>query len=261
MSIIGLGDSHILALAAADRELKHSKEGVSASLPAINKWNVSLTFVQDGSIARELVLDLADGRQVLNPLIMQHLVRLGIAGVYDRKPLDFDGCFAMSFGSTLSHNLGILPGLDNFRMFSPDGALLGPAAQERLPVLSRSILIDVAESVCRNYEEAIRIFSRNWPKAKRFILASPPPPRDLGKLRSDRPANGTPSKQLEVYKINQIVLRQIANRTNSTYVPAPSAVVDESGFLKEEYIDDGIHGNTAYGKLMLDSLIRAVSTA
>ena len=97
-----------------------------------------------------------------------------------------------------------------------------------------------------------------------FYFSSPPPIGDndyVGKIRHIGPqiaefGISPPDFRLKMWILQEDITRHSCEELGITYVPAPPSSVDEQGYLLRDFWnEDGFHGNSAYGELMLDHVV------
>jgi hypothetical protein len=59
------------------------------------------------------------------------------------------------------------------------------------------------------------------------------------------------SVRLKVYLVYQRLLRQAAAECGIECLPPPPETVNEQGYLRDEFAGDSVHGNKAYGELVV----------
>ncbi len=107
-----------------------------------------------------------------------------------------------------------------------------------------------------------------------ILHIEPPPPLQeitkLGKTEADRhfietglmfrgrnKAFSNKWVRYKAWRLHTQLIAECCAQSGIPYLPTPSAVQDEYGFLRPEFDIDGIHGNTAYGAIVLDAVRRA----
>ena len=106
-----------------------------------------------------------------------------------------------------------------------------------------------------------------------FVLSAPPPIGPLEDIPEerlnpvDREASrkygfAPPHLRYKCWKACELLTRELAETYGATFVPVPEASVDRAGFRRPEYWgNDFIHGNTAYGELVLQQIERIVASS
>ena len=69
---------------------------------------------------------------------------------------------------------------------------------------------------------------------------------------------GPPALRLKLWLAQSDSTRAMCARTGVTYVLPPAPAFDAQGFLKEEFWLDSVHGNPAYGALLLAHVGRSI---
>ena len=99
-----------------------------------------------------------------------------------------------------------------------------------------------------------------FPFAKRYCLDASPPVADWSKVEvtpggyfGDPNLGPAPDDlRLKLYQVQRDVLRERATLDKAVFVSARTPLIDERGFLTDEYHDtDPTHGNEKYGRAML----------
>lgn len=109
-------------------------------------------------------------------------------------------------------------------------------------------------------ESLIQIF----PDARRVMVAAPPPFGDTDHIRRHpgifrdklRLGFSPDAHRLRLYAMQCAVQKAQADAIGADYVTPPPEAVDDRGFLRRDYFNaDPTHGNTAYGRLLLDRIL------
>ena len=213
------------------------------------------------------------------------LVRVNetVCGVASAWPRDFneywdavatfaqDRCVAVSWGGNrhLAHYLFAPSPLFDFLI----------AEQPDLP-LDESALIVPEEAIrafivspIRNMER--RVASLRNVAAQVLVPGTPPPKDDDAFIRNrfskephfvrmaenlgvslDEVPFSPALLRLKMWIVMQSLLREMAERTGSIFIPVPSPALTEKGFLHPDcYADDVTHANENFGKIMLKELL------
>ena len=102
-------------------------------------------------------------------------------------------------------------------------------------------------------------------KGANFVhLCSPPPISDEDFLKDNwgqyfeknKGRNFAPADlRMILYNMQSDIYASYAKKLNATFLQPPSSTLDGLGFLAREYWNiDPTHGNTAYGRLVLDQI-------
>jgi hypothetical protein len=118
------------------------------------------------------------------------------------------------------------------------------------------------------YSKAIKLLSQKL-NSKIHIMSGPPPHKSSDLIYETMNRNFGKRKipfnfikilddgvRYKLWEVNQMTLRDIANSNNVNYIDMPSDLFDGIGCLKAEFEHDGVHGNSACAKLILESLIK-----
>ena len=157
------------------------------------------------------------------------------------------------------------------------------ATHPHLPLELKSRI--VPESLVREYECRFLV-DLDWvlmrlaerPAGRTFVCETPPPKGDDAALRElmlgepyfqDRArllgldlsqARLSPrTLRLKLWLVIHQLLKELADKHGAGYVEAPEAAIDPDGFLKPEFWERDVgHGNSRYGHLLLDTVLRAM---
>ncbi|MFD2204630.1 hypothetical protein [Kiloniella antarctica] len=67
--------------------------------------------------------------------------------------------------------------------------------------------------------------------------------------------------RLKLWKAHSNVFREYCRKYGITFIPAPVSTMDSDGFLKPEgYFEDPTHGNTWYGRKVLEDILENFNT-
>lgn len=110
----------------------------------------------------------------------------------------------------------------------------------------------------------------HFPDARRIYLNAPPPfgdrthvERHPGKLGGENPPPVAPDDlRMTLYRMQTDSYRRIAEKLGAAFVTPAPETLDDRGFLASGfYAADPTHGNAAYGKVMLDAILRQAEAA
>jgi len=113
----------------------------------------------------------------------------------------------------------------------------------------------------------IKLLYELFPVATRIYLNPPPPIADFEHIVRnpgifcDKISLGSSPKELkmQLYRIQTKVLSRIALESNAIFVEPEPELLDAEGFLASPYYNtDPTHGNSAYGKIMLNKMLKLV---
>lgn len=114
-----------------------------------------------------------------------------------------------------------------------------------------------------------RIYER-VPDAVRLYLNPPPPVPDFSHIQKypgifrDKLDMGSPPKPLkmQLYKIQTRSFATLSEEEKAIFVDVDPSLVNDEGFLDPKYFNkDPTHGNEAYGKVMLDKILKLAASA
>lgn len=239
-NLVILGDSNVICLGRA----------LNSTSCEDLLGKVYIDYVFNGSLILDFVITLPGGREIINPMVLKSLVNAGLCHPYAGSPNPFKGCLVLMFGSTLVNSLGLEPGLRDITFHDVDA--------DGMYFLPKGILLDAALEVCEKFERGLTILREYWPEAEIVIYGGPPPPRDSAKTRATMKLLDVPDPKLrlEVYRQNAEALRIISVRTSTSFALPPAAVLEDDGFIAEKYNDDGFHGTSLYGEVIIREIER-----
>jgi hypothetical protein len=105
-----------------------------------------------------------------------------------------------------------------------------------------------------------------------FQMEPPPPNADAQRIvphimgfvaliHGMRPEIAPAPFRYKLWRLQSSLLKAHCEEHGIGFVPHPSAVADEQGFLSPDYFCDGAHGNAAYGALVLEQMRRLHETS
>ena len=203
-------------------------------------WGAPLVQAQDG------------GRLGINPGL-QTLLR-SIA------PPDAVGAVVLSLRGEEYYNLAVDAAAHPFDFHLAALASLG--CVPGLPVLpSELVQARMAGCVAATLQllAAVRMFC----PSHRLLRLAPPPPPSAATLRDwlarsgrdSHPALALPaSVRLKLWTLQARLLAEGSAALGVTTLAVPAAAVDAGGWLREDFMDDPVHGNEAYGALVCRQL-------
>lgn len=243
-SITIIGDSNIICLnrALATPGLEENREII---------WS---EYVFNGSIVLEFVLDTTTQGTIINPMIRRSLVHADLCHPYNGQPNHYNGCLMLVFGSGLAYTLGLDRRLVDYQICGKSNA----ASDLDRKLISGGIIFEAAQGLTAQLERGLRLFRSFWPKAEIVVQAGPPPEFDASRAKATMKIDVCPSPEmrLEIFRRNMDALRRVTSNTRTTLWLPPAAALDQNGFLKPEFSDDGIHGTTEYGELVIRSIMQ-----
>jgi hypothetical protein len=99
-----------------------------------------------------------------------------------------------------------------------------------------------------------------------YIISGAPPGRDQAIVKEQYRKKSIsdvwiadPETCLGCWKIQSVLMAEIANENDSIFIRVPDALLDEDGFLHPQYIYDGVHGNQAYNEAMLAHILQSAA--
>jgi hypothetical protein len=105
-----------------------------------------------------------------------------------------------------------------------------------------------------------------------FQMEPPPPNSDaqrilphimgfLALIHGMRPEIAPAPFRYKLWRLQSSLLEAHCEEHGIGFVRHPSAITDDEGFLSPEYFNDGAHGNSAYGALVLEQMRRLHETS
>jgi len=111
---------------------------------------------------------------------------------------------------------------------------------------------------------------KSAPDAVRMYLNPPPPISDFSHIQkypgiflSKLELGPAPNElKMQLYRIQRNALRNLSEQEKATFVDVEPALLNSEGFLDSKYFNhDPTHGNAAYGKVMLEKIIKISESA
>ncbi|HSZ73674.1 MAG TPA: hypothetical protein VK779_02560 [Rhizomicrobium sp.] len=238
------GDSHSTALAKGKE-----KACTEDSACAFCDWKV--VYVDNGNVVDHLGIELKDGQALLNPILDRLLAEnLKIIDRYSRRN--------MLAGQ--AHELVLLFGyVEMHRMcFNPrwaKRAILGVETEPSGAALPPEMIYELLRHRLKSYGRGVSLLKDLGFKVS--LLAGPPPVPDVEFIRDKLPKFKAIMKtrsRLAFFEALNKAMDSIARDTGVPLRNYMDTTTDADGYLLQEYWGDGIHGNAAYGKKILECL-------
>lgn len=266
--VIFLTDSHMGALNLGLRQLDAESSG--------HRFKSDIYFIMPdvGNLSREFMLELVDGRRILNPVLVKEFSRpwappgVSVPSLLnrwtDKSPLagtDHKVFFLWGFAEMHTfaferewQNYGILGEYD-----SVSGVTAGAKGEiGRKYYLPSGMIEDrLREMVGPVLDVVMYLAERGVDVA---TLAGPPPDPDNDAIKLNFPAftPAEPGTRLLIYRMLLNIFTAHAKANRYTFFEAPPQVVDSRGFRRPEYRGDGVHANAEYGRVFLESLAMTI---
>lgn len=229
MNVVGFGHSYGWALKRA-----------AASLEPVDDICFTFPLVGSKALPSELCVSSPDGLNAC-AAIDEALLRLGRGSCV--------------FASALFGNHHNIVGL----LEKPDAWGLGWVDQDiTLSSPKRMLSSKAFEAFMRDrlrtFSELLASIAARPDVVTAIHFSSPPPVRSNVKFRSEALASETisdPLLRLALWRAQQDVIESICEECGTMVIGVPSKVVDSDGYLLEQFSEDGVHGNTAFGRLQL----------
>lgn len=250
-----VGHSHAWCMRSAiDRKLFDPSTGLHAFLP---------TLIGSEVLPGGFVLTDDSGRECLNPILEQHL----------KEQLATEGDRGVRVVSVFSGNhynwLGLVRDRRAFDFVHPEAP--GLPVDEGRPFLPYAA---VRANFDRETAKLERLYAlllkRAGVRGVAHVEGPPPIPsedhikhwiREKSKGKDAEFEVGPPALRRKLWLCQRDSTRAMCERVGVTYVLPPPETIDEAGFMKQEYWLDSVHGNPAYGAILLGQIARALDTA
>ncbi len=265
ISLIIAGDSHAYGFCTQRVGVKVRGRTMPVEMKSI--------YVDGAYAAMDMVVTFPDGRIGLNPEL-QAAFRAwpGLA----RGGVPAEGGTAVKH-AVLSFGLGLAhydPGVEfNDRaaerlLFPADVDFVLPGYPQLptdpdLTLAPVALIRDMYEAILAPMKQALPLLAADHPK-RTWVMAAPPPARDTAALRdlfSRRNVTlAIPSSvvQLKIWLLLRDLVRRMATEAGCGFIDCADFACDKGGFLKPEFVNDGIHGNSKYLDLMSERVLTAV---
>jgi hypothetical protein len=241
METFVFGDSHCGLLTKAKIEAQAQKPGHLATVRPVR--------VDNGLIVNDFVQKLGNGREAINPIVAKAFSDFGL---FDRYTLRFtlgerNVVMLFAFGDVhaISHQAAAW---GNFTFDVADGSAY---------FLQPDFTVELLKVRYKSYLQGLKILDAQKGKSRLFLLAGPQPHRSnetILKLMTGTKALPIPAIRLAVFHAMRTVAADWTRELGMGFLDYSSESVGPDGFLRQEYEGDGIHGNLAYGKMILERL-------
>ncbi|KMK66276.1 hypothetical protein [Puniceibacterium sp. IMCC21224] len=193
------------------------------------------------------------GVHVVSLTTKKHRIKRGARGIdISDMGLGTPDRIVLCLGGNAHSTLGLLNHPEPFALDRPaPGRMLIPEA----------VMRDTTEHNLRQVFVLARNVRAQFPNSRCLYLNPPPPignPEHIlahpGIFRAQLKLGISPPElRLALYRIQTVLYADLAAETGDPLLMAPSSVLDADGFLANDYANnDPTHGNTAYGRVMLD---------
>jgi hypothetical protein len=251
-TILFVTDSHMGALNEGSRLLRSETNG------AWTTADIHFVMPDIGNISREFMLELADGRKVLNPVLVREFNRPWSAAapqILDRwtqtsplAELDHEAIFLWGFAEM--HWFACESDWANFGIDEERSAAQAPDRYLLPKLLIRETLAALVQPVL----DVVLYLRRRGVRAS--TLAGPPPVPDNEYAEQKFPPmrHSSPATRLAIYELLLEIFAGHAAENGYCFHGPPKTVVDEFGFRRREFWNDAVHGDKTYGREILLSL-------
>lgn len=232
--LVILGDSHTQPLARALSDWSF--------LDAVGADCVFAATVDSGLIAQDLLFETKDRGDQFNPLLQRALEHHGLMNRFVGQYLPEGAMVGLLFGYADPHILGLMKlffdGFDEGLLRDGPGALSGASHYAMLRAFTRGRLRKVEKTIA-----LLRVAGFS------VCLLSGPPPSTDAVLAEQQPAVDPPPSgtRRAVWQAIQEVMAELAPLYGATLLTDQSSFTDDQGFLRPEYVSDGIHANAEHG--------------
>jgi hypothetical protein len=255
--VLVFGHSHAWCLQAA------LQKGVFD--PTASHHEFAFVLLGSTTLPGGLTLRDATDRERLNPILEQLLSQHASV---DAAP---GVTFLSAYGGNHHNSLGLLRNRKAFDFVYPERPEL-PVTEDRpfLPYAAvRAIFAGEAETLRR-----CLVLLRQYPGVGRVAHLEGPPPipsedhirRSLSETSKQPEASFDVSPatlRLKLWLCQRDVTRAACEAAGAIYLQRPDVAVDADGYLRKTYWRDSVHGNPAYGALVLshvDQTLRNIDT-
>jgi hypothetical protein len=262
LSIVGDSNVPVLKTGAfplAPRDVEAGGHGTAS---------VTTRVVGIGTIAMEFVVLYRDGRQEINPLLIQALREMGLyphaAFASGEVPRELVFCL----GGILAYreaNRYFGSGYDTIVADHQEWPVQ-PGAESLPSSMIREyfyeMLTPMRDGLVKLAEEGYRSM---------WVLGAPPPHRTNERIRElmarilGIPENEVelpdPFVRLKLWRLGTQALRAICDEAGARFIDTWRVGADETGFLRPEYENDGAHANEGYGAAMSRHVVDVVYQA
>ncbi len=244
--IVVVGDSHVDAIMAADRETVAGEQtqvrlhGLRVLDPKYRPW----VAVGGGEVAYnvDLLQDYSDLIRRYQPvavvMVMGGNEHFALGAINDPRPFDF-----------------VLPDQPNLETISDTEIIPYHLLRERL-LDGRRVAVALGRELRARYDVPI------------YAVSAPPPVEQSGIIKAHIPddwadvlaVRGVAPSVLryKLWRATMDATQELCKQYGLEFIDVPAAAVDENGFLREEYRWDALHGNVGYGHLVVGQLVECV---
>ena len=274
ISVLRLGDSHMIQfprdLTLAVDAPPHCLTVMLHPLPA-----------GAGFLALESVVTFPDGRVGLNPILataLQRWPRINIQDLPATEGATVRKHLMLSLGTSLSAYDPVINYTDRGAIkyvFSPDIDFVLPSRPD-LQVNPSCALVPVAllrelyGQFLDPLRQALALLAEDYPD-RIWILGCPPPAEtnDVLQKKFDsitgeagpRIQLPSPIVALKLWLLVNQCVRDICTETGVRFLDCTPVACDARGFLRPEFVLDGVHGNVHYNKILAQHIAAETASA
>lgn len=247
-NLLVIGQSHVAAFRAAARTHREAQ-------PAGPRTRVIHTLEPQFAPEIEGIADTAD---------LYGEARFGealVAAIRDQIARHSPRVVSVMGGN--AHNLLSLvrhPRPFDFRLTGEDGPPIDPDAEPIPEALVRAALMD------RLHHDLARLRLLRALVGPFVHVESPPPVYDAALIAAraesrfgaigSAEAIAPPGLRYRMWRLNSRLFREAVEALGGRFMPVPTEVCDERGFLRPEFAGDATHGNEGYGEALIRALER-----
>lgn len=212
--------------------------------------------VDCGLISHDLIFETKDRGDQLNPLLARALETGGLMNRFIGQYLPAQASVGLLFGYADVHMMGFMKlffeGFDERLLQDGPSAPSGAAHYAMLREVIRVRLSKVEKTIALMTAAGYAL----------FLMSGPPPTSDIA-LSLHQPSVDPPPSgaRRAVWQATQEVMAEIAHRYGARLLTDQSRYTDADGFLRPEYVSDGVHANAEHGRLYLTDIVGGLGLA
>ncbi len=276
LSIVVAGDSHVMGL-------KQQNFDISIDQPPRRFTAMMLpVFMGGGYVALDSVVTFPDGRLGLNPLLDMGLSTWPGLTVKGRPQIDGTTVhkhLVLSLGTAVSSYDPAIDygdrGAERY-LFKHDVDFILPTHAD-LPIdpacalLPVALVRDMYTGILQPLRQALDFLSGDFPG--RIWILGCPPPSETNEVKEKTFARRTqavgappvplpsPTVSLKLWLLVNQCVRAICTETRVRFIDCTPVACDPRGFLRPEFVADGVHGNARYNERLAQHVVTVLATA
>lgn len=255
-----VGDSHIGCISRAFGE-------VSKATPKPN-YSAAFHSLGGGAVAYDLLIRNHQSRWVLNPLLRTAVVAANRCAtrITPADSVQIAICVGgyVSTVYTWDKKLGqfdfLLDAHDSIATNADATSMIVPTSMVRQSLKAHlKVMVDALLELKKQTSLSVLFVSPPPPyRSSQTIIELMSAKRSIDKQAIQQPMHT--SVRLKVWRLADEILRDEMDRIGVSFLEVPSGTVDTDGYLLPEMYGDGFHAGTAYGRLVLDALVKRAET-